>query len=78
MTNIEDTLTNSALPCNSKAMVYRLLELLEEHETNSLESCRDDPRVKKVLWLINSQVYGQLARIDMCREYDELVTEETA
>ena len=76
MSGIEDTLTNNSLPCNSKAMLYRLIELLEENETNSLESCRNDPRVKKVLWLMNSQVYGQLARIDMCNEYDVLTSEE--
>jgi len=72
--HIEETIKNSGLPVNSKAMINRLIELLDEHQTNCLETERvkTDPRVKGILWLLNLQVFGQLAIIDMCKLWDEL------
>ena len=72
--HIEDTIKDQGLPVNSKAMINRLIELLDEHETNCLdqEKTRNDPRIKGVMWLLNGQVFGQLATIDMCKLWDEL------
>ena len=70
--NIEGTIKTDSLPVNSKAMIHRLSELLEENETNCLNICKDDPRVKAVLWLLNSQVFGQMANIDMAELWQEL------
>ena len=69
--NIEQTVTSVALPVNSNAMLNRLSELLTENQTNCLKDCKEDIRVKAILWLLNSQVFGQLAVIDM----HELATE---
>ncbi len=72
--NIESTIKQDGLPVNSRAMLTRLNELLEEHGTNCLETdrARNDARVKAVLWLINGQVFGQLATIDMMELWKEL------
>lgn len=69
---IEQTVLSNGLPVNSLAMLSRLNELLAENKTNCLESCKSDIRVKAVLWLLNYQVFGQLATIDMCDLWDEI------
>jgi hypothetical protein len=70
--NIENTIMSTSLPCNSLAMLARLRELLEDNKTNCLSDCRQDARIKAVLWLLNSQVFGQLATIEMCEEWTQL------
>jgi len=72
MKYIEDTIFNKRLPVNTKAILNRLNELLDEHQTNSLLGCKYDPRIKQLIWLLNSQVYGQLANIDMEAEWQSL------
>ena len=71
---IEQTIHSAGLPYNSYCMLNRLRELLEENGSNCLsdEKQRSDPRIKAVLWLINSQVYGQLAKIDLMAEYGKI------
>jgi len=68
---IEQMILETGLPCNSRAMLNRLRELMDENGSNCLsdDRQRDDVRIKAVLWLLNGQVYGQCARIDMCDEY---------
>ena len=70
---IEQTINDFGLPVNTRAMLSRLQDLLDEHATNSLglERAKADPRVRAVLWLIMQQVFGQVAKIDM----EELWTE---
>lgn len=70
MANIEETILTGSLPCNSLAMMARLKELLDGR--NCLEAMRTDPRIRAVMWLLNYQVYGQLAKIDMMEEYRKL------
>ena len=72
---IEETIKENGLPCNSYAMINRLRELLEENGSNCLsdEKQKSDPRIKAVLWLINSQVFGQCAKIDLSIQWAELV-----
>jgi hypothetical protein len=70
--NIENTIKYEVLPVNSKAMVNRLIELMDEEGTNCLQNMRCDLRVKGVLWLLNQQVFGQLGTIDMFELWQEL------
>lgn len=72
MIQIEDTIGDDGLPVNSLAMVERLKELLKENNTNCLSDCKSDIRIRKLMWLINQQVYGQIATIDMYKEWGEL------
>jgi hypothetical protein len=74
--NIEDTILTGSLPCNSLAMMARLTELLDGG--NCLQDVKTDPRVRAVMWLLNYQVYGQLANIDMMAEYRKLSEALTA
>lgn len=69
MRNIEDTIFDDMLPVNSLAMIERLREVLDERGTNCLSNIRDDLRVRKLMWLLNSQVYGQSHIIDMEDEW---------
>lgn len=75
--HIEETIKEQSLPVNSKAMLNRLLELLDEHETNCLmvQSCKNDPRIKAVMWLLMTQVFGQMSKIDLAQLWRELVSE---
>lgn len=70
--NIEDKIHEDYLPVNTKVMAHRLIEILEENDTNCLLGLKDNKQVKKLLWLINSQVFGELAIIDMSRLWNEL------
>ena len=71
---IEDMIFEHGLPVNGYPMIDRFYELLDRHNTNSLDepSVRRDPDVRKLLWLINQDFYGQLAKIDMEDEWDYL------
>ena len=74
---IEDTIKTDSLPVNSIAMCNRLIELMRKNDTNCLLGMdnwndQDNWSVEAVLWLLNSQVYGQLATIDLCQIWSEL------
>jgi len=72
MKEIEDMIEDALLPVNSIAMLDRLKELLKENKTNSLSECREDKRIRKLMWLMNQQVYGQSGVIDLSREWKTL------
>ena len=75
MQRIEDTIRENSLPVNNIAMLNRMIELLKENNTNSFECLRTEEaklRFRAALWLINSKVFGQLAKIDMMDEWEEL------
>ena len=72
MKEIEDMIEDRFLPVNSIAMLDRLKELLKESETNNLEECREDKRIRRLMWLMNQQMYGQLGVIDLSREWRAL------
>jgi hypothetical protein len=80
----EHAFAESALPPNSIPFINRLKEVLDEARTNSLETVAiyrtlKDKRqeeagwkARALLWVLNAQYFGQLAMIDMSREWDEL------
>ena len=72
---IEEMIFSDDLPVNTIAMLNRALEILKENDTNSatLLSPENDGLLKfrKVMWLINAQVYGQLEVIDMAEEWKD-------
>jgi len=77
--NIEDTIFDSGLPVNSLAMLNRLKQLIEENKTNSLNApkCKNDNRIRRLMWLLNSQFYGQLETINLMTEWQKLKEECT-
>lgn len=74
--NIEDKIHEDYLPVNSLVMANRLIDLLRENNTNCLLSLKDNIQVKKLLWLLNSQVFGELSIIDMSELWNELKNQE--
>lgn len=73
--NIEDCIAETCLPVNTIAMANRLIAILKEANTNCAQSLKDEQllKFKKDLWLINSQVYGQMGVISMIDEWHTLV-----
>jgi hypothetical protein len=76
--DIEYCAMMDSLPVNSKAMLARLNELMDQKETNCLAGIRDDWHVKTVMWMLMSQVFGQLATIDMHDLWGQLYEEYTS
>jgi len=73
--DIEYCTVMKSLPVNSHVMLNRLHELLEKKNTNCLAGIREDWAVKSVMWLLMSQVFGQLDTINMVELWDEINTE---
>ncbi len=69
MKNIEENLDYSRLPTNTPSILIRMIGVLEELKTDSLCGCGDDPRLRQLLWLLNSQWHGSAAIIDMPKEW---------
>jgi hypothetical protein len=61
-----------SFPCNSLPFLRRVGELLGEQRTNSLESARDNLDVRACMLILNQQLFGQLARVDLSHEWDYL------
>ena len=70
--NIEETIFDDHLPVNTLVMLKRMREILDDNKTNSILSCRNDPRIRKLMWLLNTQTYGQLSVIDLEAEFTAL------
>jgi hypothetical protein len=75
--NIEDTIFNEGMAVNSLVALRRLIDILREHNTNTIldERVRDDTRVRRLFWFLNSQMYGQLISIDQYMIWNELYKE---
>ena len=73
---IEDTIFTDSLPVNSIPIIERLKEVLNGNNTNSIEECKNDLQVRKLMWLLNSQFYGQFSCVDMVVEWNNLKVKE--
>lgn len=73
--NIEDAIFNDCLPVNTIAMAARLKEILEQHDTNCALGLKQDTQLRRLIWLIASQIHGELAIIDMSKEWDSMYAE---
>ncbi len=60
---------NDDFPCNSIPFATALEEHVRVFGTDSIKS--DD--AKKILWVLMGQAYGQLATIDLCKEWNRLI-----
>ena len=78
----EHAFKSEAFPVNSIPFLTRLREVLDEAQTNSLQTVAKLPigtvseqyywKARALLWVINGQFFGQLADINMSKEWDEL------
>jgi hypothetical protein len=75
--NIEDTIFDQGLAVNSLVALKRLIEIIREHNTNTIleERVRNDNRVRRLFWFLNSQMYGQMTSIDQDKIWDGLYKE---
>ena len=75
---IEDTVLDTGLPVNSLAMLNRIKDILNNLKTNCLseERARTDQRILKLMWLLNSQVFGQGAIINLYDQWYKWYKEE--
>ncbi len=72
---IEDTIADAGLPVNTIAMAHSLIAVLEENNVNAFCLLKDEKakfKYRKILWLINQQVHGQMGNISMREEWDFL------
>jgi hypothetical protein len=58
----------SAFPCNPIPFANGLAEHVKDNGTDSIKS----DQAKRILWILMSQAYGQLATIDLWDEWDRL------
>jgi hypothetical protein len=72
---IEDTIFETGLPVNTRAMLARMEALLKENNTNCMTDAQTDPRVRRLMWLLNSQVLGTMGTMDMADEWGRLRNE---
>jgi hypothetical protein len=75
--NIEDTIFDEGMAINSLVALGRLIDILCEHNTNTIldERVREDARVRRLFWFLNSQMYGQLISIDQYKIWNQLYKE---
>ena len=70
MTTRHDTaLFDECFPCNPLPFLTALFKHVEKHGTGAIK----DNKAKRILWIIQSQAYGQLASINLCDEWDRLL-----
>jgi hypothetical protein len=69
---MEDRVCDKILPVNSLAMLSRLKQVIQERNTNTLLGLQNSIAVRKLMWLLNSQVYGETVNIDMESEWKKL------
>lgn len=69
-----EAVTGPSMPVNSIAMLNEIRAALDASGTNCLESVDGDQlmRTRAALWVLNAQVHGQLARVDLDEEWREL------
>jgi len=59
---------DESFPCNPIPFATGVADYVREHGTDSVRS----DTVKRILWILMSQAYGQMATIDLCSEWDRL------
>lgn len=68
LNNLTAAMFNSSFPVNPLPFANGVFELVKEKGTDAIKS----DEVRKVLWVLMAQSYGQLAKIDLCDEWDRL------
>ena len=59
---------DECFPCNPIPFAVGLAQLVRDRGTDSIKS--DDAR--KILWILMAQCYGQMATVDLSKEWDRL------
>jgi len=59
---------SECLPVNPTPFLIKATELIRENGTDYIKS----DQIKAILWVVLAQSYGQLALIDLSKEWDRL------
>lgn len=70
--NLTTAMFSPSFPINPLPFANGILELVKEKGTDAIES----DEAKKILWVLMAQSYGQLAKINLCDEWDRLYKTE--
>ena len=65
---LQTAMFNPAFPCNPIPFALGLAEHVISHGTDSIQS----DEAKRILWVLMTQAYGQLASIDLSDEWSRL------
>lgn len=70
----EHAFRSGTFPCNSKPFINRLSGIIDQANTNSLMSLEGEEKTaaRGCLWILMSQLYGQMATIDLTEEWSYL------
>jgi len=66
--NLTTAMFNSSFPVNPIPFANGISEIVMNEGTDAIKS----DEVKKILWVLMAQSYGQLAKIDLCDEWERL------
>lgn len=66
MTNETQAFRSPSMPCNPRPFARALVDVLAAGESI------DSPRAKSLLWVLNSQAFGQCSTVDLMALWDEL------
>jgi len=70
--NLTTAMFNSSFPVNPIPFANGISEIVMNEGTDAIQS----DEVKKVLWVLMAQAYGQMATIDLCDEWSRLCGKE--
>lgn len=75
MGEIEDTIFENNLAVNTRAMLSRGIQLLDEAGCNNALSLKGDLKFSynKLMWLLFQQVHGHMAIVNMADEWNLLL-----
>jgi hypothetical protein len=66
--NNDQAMFAPSLPCNPIPFLTDLADLVREQGTDAIKS----DKAKRLLWVVIAQSYGQLACVDLCKEFTRL------
>lgn len=66
--DLDSVIFNYSFPCNPIPFAIGIADYVREHGTDSVRS----DAVKRILWILMAQSYGQMASIDLCAEWNRL------
>ncbi len=74
MKTIDNAMFSDHLPVNTYPFLKRMMEILDENDTNNPDDLSEEEKrkFKKNLWMVMVHSYNQLAKIDLMDEYKEL------
>lgn len=71
---VDTAIFSESFPVNPIPFAKGIADHVRENGTDSIQS----DTAKRILWILMSQAYGQIATIDLCAEWDRLYEADNA